>query len=365
MIHLFWVHSHINFYLSLQIIENLNIEYDKVRYIIVRNYRNQFHDLSNNSVNFSLYRENFLNRIHSLDNFYNLCIKIQNEISNLVGNQKFIFYNYAFSDYLTNIIAFHELCENVHIVEDGALAYNPYEGFYKLDKYANLKNLFNNIKNGHFKKFIFDFLTTYFYFINKKFKLYNNVKPTSSKFCSPYKKFNSTFFCIYEDAFPFVKKNKIVFGNLFVDTKSCFENDYNNCSFFIFDAIIREQYRLISEEDYLNLVFQSVSKIPKNSKLYFKFHPAQSKNLVEKIRVKILEQSKNFEELKDNIPFEQILVHHKNLTIYGFYSSLLFYALKQGHKVISFINPNSSKELIDFAKNNFNQFYQKNIFNLS
>src|SRR5690606_16186055 len=72
------------------------------------------------------------------------------------------------------------------------------------------------------------------------------------------------------------------------------------------------------------------------NKLYVKFHPAQT----QENKSLIIKSIKDFDiepiSIPDEIAFEQIILTNNNLKVYGFTTSLLFYAYEYGCKVKSY-----------------------------
>ena len=83
-------------------------------------------------------------------------------------------------------------------------------------------------------------------------------------------------------------------------------------------------------------MFSQATKTYALDTISYKFHPAQDIN----VKSQIIEiGSEIFKEsfiIPNDIPFEQILLNHKNLLVLGFTSSLLYYASILGNEVHSY-----------------------------
>ena len=75
---------------------------------------------------------------------------------------------------------------------------------------------------------------------------------------------------------------------------------------------------------------------------YIKFHPMQSDERKMEIKAMFTSIGKKVVELPVDIPFELIVVKYKNLKLFGFGTSLMFYGKANGHQVVSY-----EKELME------------------
>lgn len=346
MKYLFYVQSHIAFYMSLLVQEYLKIPKDQVLYITVRNYKNLFHRIA--PLDLSDYYDK-LNSPMRLKEAIQAIKDIDNKISLLTQNDDYEFVTHSISPPVWQFIATNVKCKKIHIIEDGSSSYHKNENLYKLQTPTLNRYIKNKIK----------------YIISRDFRMYLRRAPGFPIFGTEPLFKNTTYYGIYKDVFPFINENqKVIFGSLYKDPYYQSSINYNNSSILIFDATLVEQRKLMTEEEYLKFVSSCLEEFQNyNKNIYFKFHPGQNKNIVSKLR-HILEKQYSAIELNPEIPIEQIIIQHKNLEFYGFFSTLLFYAKREGHLVKSFIENTYNDKIINFIQSNFNDYFIKEIFKL-
>jgi len=345
MKYVFLIHSHIAFYISLQVKEYLKISDSDVKFISVRGYRNKYHPIDYLDLS-----EHYNNLCHSplkIDKAIEVIKDIDIKINQLTENEEFEFFCYSFSIYLFQFIATNHNCKNIHIVEEGTRSYFKRQDFYFMQTKPLKLKILETLKK----------------LISTKHRTYFQRAPRLPVFPNNP---SSKYYGIYEDVFPYVSnQQKIIFKKLYKDPLFPFQPFFNNAKLIIFDAIIVEQHRLMTEDEYIVFVLSSIrNTISSEKNIYYKMHPEQKKVKTDKLK-EFLENELKAHEINHDIPIEQIIAHNENVEFYGFYSSLLFYAKRQGHFVKSFIEGTKHPKLRQFALDNFNDYFIKEIFKLT
>src|SRR5690606_11396654 len=115
--------------------------------------------------------------------------------------------------------------------------------------------------------------------------------------------------------------------------EECYEYYLENATVFVFEAAV-EQGNLK-----LHTLGSSFETILINSKIkfiYLKFHPSQNEEVKNTIINKLNEFEVKFEIINNSLSFEQIVLNSKNIEVWGFASSLLYYSKLFGAEVNSF-----------------------------
>ena len=103
---------------------------------------------------------------------------------------------------------------------------------------------------------------------------------------------------------------------------------------FVFESAV--EMRLIPCNIYMDAVKKIVGHYA-GARNYVKFHPFQSEDNKKMILGIFRETNLVVEKLPDDVPFEIILSSQKGLRVYGFSTSLVFFATILGHNAISFV----------------------------
>ncbi len=104
----------------------------------------------------------------------------------------------------------------------------------------------------------------------------------------------------------------------------------DNANVFVFDGFTKNG--LIEQGFYLDKCKELI-KMFAQSYNYIKFHPAQSKEECNTIKLYFDMQGREYTILDNSIPFEIILASTSGLSVIGFGSSLLYFARDLGHTV--------------------------------
>lgn len=243
---------------------------------------------------------------------------ILDNLINKITNDKFICYLPSTNNFLFQSIITHYNCLQFNIIEEGLLSYcHP----NRIIKQTNQK--YKTTITGRIK-----YYSKYFSHYNRS-SFFRNSNSTLGKI---YLIGNSKFeldFDFYEKLDPNI-----------IDVPV---NDMSNSNIFIFDNLNTD---IIDKKTFDLIVFDIFTKLI-GEKIFIKFHPAQS-NIDEIIKM-LKFQNINYEIISNDLPLEIVFLKSKNLTIYGIWSSLLFYASNNNHKVISFIK--TVNQMSEKAKN--------------
>ena len=107
---------------------------------------------------------------------------------------------------------------------------------------------------------------------------------------------------------------------------------YPHAPIFIFDGYVSQG--IVDEDVYKKCCTRLIVENAKEYN-YVKFHPAQSDAERQWIMDIFHENNLNVEMFSESLPFEYYISSLKNLTIVGFGSSLMYFAIDAGHNVIS------------------------------
>jgi len=347
MKYLFYVQSHIAFYLALQVKEYLKVNNKDAKFICVRNYKNKYHSI--NFLDFSKYYD-ALSSPMSLKEAIMALEEIDLKVNDLCENDNYEFITHSIAPPVWQFIATNPKCKKIHLIEDGSSSYHKRSDFYIQ-------------KNLPFKKKVINFFKK---LVSNQYRIYSQRAPGFPIF-STQPLFNDTvYYGIYEEVFPFVPPSqKVIFKQIYKDPLFPYQPTLDHIKLIIFDATIVEQRSLMNEEEYLNFIFPLLASInSQDKKIFYKFHPGQFKHMTKQIK-DFLDKELHAQELDKDIPVEQIIIHNHNLEFYGFYSTLLFYAKRHGHFVKSFIEGTKHPKLRQFALDNFNDYFIKEIFKLT
>lgn len=210
------------------------------------------------------------------------------------------------NNFLMQAIISNSKCVEYNIIDEGLLNYTNPKQFIKPTNQLFAKQ--SILKKG----------LRYFSHFNRS----NFINPVNSTFNSIYL-FNKSDF----DNLNY-KIIKIEYPSLGLKLKRM-----DDLHVFVFDNSVNDN---VIE---YNLYYELLADIFKNikvNKLYVKFHPAESNH---NPIISILNNSKiNYEILPVDLPLELVFAESKNMSIYGIWSSLLFYASVTNQKVFSYIN---------------------------
>ncbi len=331
--YIFYVHSHINYYICKSVQAELRLIDENIIYIISRNYTNTFFD-SCNVIDLS--EEHDALDDFSVFNFWSkhkyikkIDLNIQKHVSE--HGEFVVFLPHVFHP-IMQIIATSKNCIGLHIIEEGLNAYSDY---------------YQNSKERSFIRGLVKRVANRIHFIGRG-RVYF-VKPFDLR------KFEKTkppiFYTIGEKGFRRILYTRKVV-NFFREAN--FSYNVSNKFVLILEGAV-EQGNLG-----LQTLLEGIKYIANQitaQQIYIKYHPAQSDINIKKINSIFLELGIKVHVIPSDLPFEQIAINSKNVTVLGFASSLLYYSKIFGCKVISY------EELL-LTDKTFQIFRNKNNFDL-
>ncbi|WP_299108166.1 polysialyltransferase family glycosyltransferase [uncultured Winogradskyella sp.] len=333
MKNLFYIHSHLTYYVTKAIIKKFHLVNEDIVFVISRNYEND--EISNFTIIDITDIHDDLDSF-GLTNFYKKHKQI-NKIDKLLTNQfrdgiKFRAYLPHVFHPAMQIIVTHNQCDELHIIEEGVNAYSLY--------------LMNNNDKSIVKELVKSTLNA-LPFIGKK-RIFFVKTFDLTRFA---KKTPSIFYSITSKGFqglPYhVERIKMLPSNHI-------DYDISGSSVLVLEGAVEQgNMKLSTMLNGIKRILEDVTA----GKIYIKFHPAQSKTNCIKIENLIKQHNINTEVIPNNIAFEQIILTNSGLKVYGFTTSLLFYASEYGCEVFSYE---------DYLDNDllFKTFREKNNFDL-
>jgi len=309
MKHVFLVHTHITYIVAQSIIEALSLKKENIFFICTRNYKIDFDDQINLNAEFEL-----LNNTNYSNFFlkWHLIKKIDRKL-NSAGIDLYHIYLPHIAHPLFQILGSNKKCCKINIMEEGSncLSYRLYNPPVNLKKrlitlMLNKSGLWG--KNRYFRVSSNSELK---YFDKKILPIFYGISPRSFENVIGYEK---RIVSIYQE-------NEVISKQI-----------PDNVNVLLLESII-EQDNLSSA-----LFFDSIEFIAKkinNEEVYLKFHPYQNANNRERV-IGILEKYSNVNLIADDVVMEKVFLYAKNLKVYGFTTSLLFYAKSFGHTAFSF-----------------------------
>lgn len=322
MLHVFHIHSYINYVTSLGIIESKGLQQGEVLFILCRGIRLKEDTFKTLEIPDYIYYFPFftLKKLKTFD--FLKTDKIINDFYELtktaLNTKSFIFYCPNSRNYFFRLFLSHERCTGAEYIEDGMDMYLNQELYYK--KYP--------LKVPFLQKFSYSILKLFF---SKS----NLIKPIDDPFRSV-SNHKAILNGISHKSFQKInlgKPIKIVSVNRperYYD-KSIIEG-YDH--FLLLDAVVEQN---IIPRIYFQEFIKYFTKWISEKKIAIKFHPFQDE-LTRKFVIKSFQdQNIEIKIIPQNVPFELILFSEDNLKISGIGSSLLNYAsLKSSHKVYAF-----------------------------
>lgn len=333
MKHVFYIHSHITYYVTLAIISKYKISSKDIFFIISRGYKNTSLETSR-CIDFTEIHSD-IDKIYIKDFYktYRYIDKVDKTLTSKIRDQDFIVYLPLMRHKLMQIIATNKNCKTLNIIEEGVSAYASY--FMNIKEKNPLKRIGKLIVN--------DFINIgrgRFYYV-KPFDLRKFKKESNPIFYTITNKgFNGICYdvekveVVKEQDFNYLISNK----NVLVLEGAV---EQGNLKFKTFINAIN----ILLEENYME-------------ELFIKFHPAQ----IDANKNKILEICNRYVKklvvIPNEIPFEQIAVNNTGLNVFGFTTSLLFYSKEFGCNIKSY-------EYLFLEDPLFKKFRQENNFNLN
>ncbi|TDW48586.1 hypothetical protein EV144_10396 [Flavobacterium sp. 270] len=309
MKHVFLVHTHITYIVAQSIIENLSLKKEEIFFISTRNYKIDVTSQIDLNTEFEL-----LNNT-SYSNFFLkwYLIKRIDEKLNNANIDLYHIYLPHIAHPLFQILGSNKKCYKINIMEEGSncLSYRLYNPEINIKKKL-ISLIFNKTglwgQNRYFRVSSNSELK---YFTKKTLPVFYGISSKSFQYVTDYEK---QVIEIYQDQV--ISSRPIPDHASIVLLESIIEQDNLNSSVF-FDSIELMANKLNVEE------------------VYLKFHPYQNTENRKQI-IKILEKYTIVNLIEDDVIMEKIFLYTKNLKVYGFTTSLLFYAKSFGHEAFSF-----------------------------
>ncbi len=348
MKYVFYVPNHIAFYIALQIQDFLKLNNSEIRYISIRNYKNNYHELDY-VLDLTEYYYKLNKSSLNLKEAINLLNDIDKKIKDLTDNDDYEFIVFSLKMPYCQFIATNPKCKRLYISEEGSGSYRDNPTLYFSGKNSLKNKLIKSLKK----------------LISSDFRTYCKRAPDYPPL-NPEPLFKDViYFTLYEEAFPLIPKSKkIIFGQIYKDPQFKTDVSFDNSIIIIFDALLVEQMRFMQSQEYLDFIIPFFEKILyENQKIYYKLHPEQNHE-IQNVLSDILQNQYQATKIDNSIPIEQIIVHFKNLKFYGFMSSLLFYAKRHGHFVQSFLENTDNPKIKQFISDFFDPTFKKEIFKL-
>lgn len=301
MKHLFCVHSSITFYISKGIISFLNINPDDVIFFIDNHYLNKYEKDIYNSVDGTEIMTLF--KSISIRKFLRLPLsiwKLDAFVREATTNEKYILYIPNTTSSACQSMITNSLCVGYNLIEEGI-------GSYKKELFKRPPVLFHGIKH----------------YLLKGLNFFSNRIEFEHPFLAPYRKsslrpkyfyFKSDIEPLTDDFIqvPFPKYNGFL------------PLEYGSHIFIVSPLL---EYNLISEKSFISSISYLVNKLKNNcNTLYIKYHPFQDCKVKALIEEKLEEESIKTSVINDDEPMEPLIMSNRKLFLYGYESSLLFYA---------------------------------------
>lgn len=300
MKHVFVIGSHSPYLTALGVIDHLKLDKKDILFIWGRNYQCIFHDAEIESYDLSdLYVIYFRN--NTLKNIKDCIVKIDDFITDKIGTEYVLYIpllNFPFMQiWATNIF-----CRDIKFIQEGIIDFCS-------RKRESLINCFFN---------------TFYLQSNRVWKADNWNTELRLK-----NKTISETFAITDKLF-----QEIDCKHTIVKWPICKLNYTLNpdSSFFLFESAV--EMKLVEKDIFIDSIKKMIRKYGRTIN-YIKFHPFQSEQNKETIKQLFIENGLEYSEMPNDIPFELVLASYKNLNIYGFTTSLVFFAQLMGHNAIS------------------------------
>ena len=313
MKHFFFIHSHTLFLTSLGVVDYLDLPHKDVIFWYSRNYKSvvpvdiKCVDISVQMENtfyimLSWSRRNFIFNKKKRDEIVSY---FDDLVMDFAGDANFRLYVPHLQHHGFQIMATHPYCEETFFIQEGGRAMYPLQ--------TGKLSWFNKIYN----KFVLK---------NDKriWKCSNWFPNRYTPYSKPIKAFafDSKYFGEAPSQIILIKWPRIPID---VDIHTDF-------LIFLLEGAV--ELGQVEKKVYIEAVKSLIDEFAE-SRNYIKFHPAQNTETRQLFLKMFLDKGYIVEELPMDVPFELIVVNFKNLKLYGFGTSLLFYGKTYGHHVVS------------------------------
>ncbi len=323
MKHLFIVHSHITYLMSLAIIKHLNIKNNNICILSDNHsFRPQITPIQ--IIYFSL-NENVIVKFK----YWNYARYIDQLISRVTDDDDYTLYiNYPHYKYL---FMTNSHCKKINFIEEGMDNYKENSLFS-----YTIFELKNNFRPTFYSRLKYG-IETFKLIIRGKRNAQIDLLPGVASCYNLIP--DISYYCFSEYTYPGIKDRKYVLNLKDVKSFYC-DTDFGNLPdgscLWIGDNVIK--CSSISEQHYSMAVEQSLESFFGNhpfDKIYLKFHGGESeysRDIIKKVCKKLCVE---YVVIDDGISIELLLIDMNNCTLVGLTSSLLFYGSLLGHSSYS------------------------------
>jgi hypothetical protein len=341
MKHIFYIHSPITYLIAVSVCRYLDLPAKDALFICDGFNRNTeiatVKDISEYNKG-----KNILSRSYKNIKYFNKAKFVDKIISDFILGYEFIAY-VPVMRFVEKVIVTHRKCKGFNFIEEGLAHYYKGETLYSL----SIANVRYDWRTSIFRKRQWNEIFRQVILLIRGYNMRLLALPFSY---SCYNQFeNVRFFGITRDTFPMIDEQKRQIIPLTNDLKP-FYNDLELDNGIVWIGDNGVDYYGFSKELYLEGIKKGVIKYLKEegrNKLFVKYHRGESQTM-RSIQIEIFKAyGIDVVVISDNVILEEILLHSKNVTLYGVYSSLLYYASVMGHRALSIY------ELLkrDYAKN--------------
>ncbi len=309
---IFYIHNHISNIVANSIIKEGRFYNDEILILYGRNYVGEVYG-EYKSVRLTE-RENQIANIpsyghKSLIMFIPVLLALDKKINQFCGSSEFKIYLPSTRNFLMQFFQTHKKCKEVSIIEEGLLTYTG--KFYKRPQSAN----------SFSRKAL------------KFFRFPSHLGRSAVVFPEKTRQVSEVY-TISPDMTDALQSFRVVVLKDIWYPEIPDEFILKACEIFFFDGLETGGYT--SKENFFHCLQSFLRHINRSHNLYVKFHPDQIYR--REIRNLLQMNQISFVEIPDQITPEAILLRSKNLTVFGFHSSLLYYATVMGHKAYSLIS---------------------------
>lgn len=296
------------------VVEKEAIPEKDIIYLTDRGYTNKYMDSSIQIFDFSFYIMWFyrMSILKLLSMSYHTKI-VDKVLQHIVDGEKFIIYVPQMSIPLFQVMVSHKLCMEYNFIEEGLADYRKNLWYESTNSYSAFLTLIFKFYNSFHSRFqlLHPFLAPY-----RKSKIIPTYYLLDNKWHEPKEHYCLVQWPIEKIDFNLPEESVVIVMSPLVE---------NNLS---------EKTNFIKSVHYL---IDKSCEMSKGKPIYLKFHPYQSTDIINIILTSIKRYDVRYILIPNEEPFEQLIMHTKNLKLLGYESSLLFYAtfLGEGHKVYS------------------------------
>lgn len=325
MKHVFFVHSPITYLAMLGILCNRRIEEKDV--VVFSNWKYDQSVLPFVPIEGRSCKDLFRNP----SKFLNTARYNDKRLNRLTGGDKFQLYVPAFNGSVDRFAATHKNCIGISFMEEGLSSYVPELPF----SFYNARRL--SLKN-----------TRYSSFRDRIEDMFKVARGYSFAMHSIPFIYNATFgmqeilyFGFGEDAFPGFSREKVIRLS-FAEIKERFhlENHYDLTGSVVLATcglLVDLDMFKVEEDRYFRAIDDCVRSLA-GKKVFLRFHPHESLAVRKKTKELLERHRLDYMEIGNQSIMEIELLNAKDVTVYGFDSTMQYYAAMFGHKCFSLSN---------------------------